>query len=165
VLHNPFSLLYDIGWQLSFLAVLGLVLWARSLQRLVSRWQKSSLWQIVTATLAAQILTLPLILKYFGILSFVAPLTNVLVLPLLPIIMGLAVAAVAVTAIVPTLGSFLFYAVQLLVNNLVEVSDFLAGLPLAAREEIQLGWWPIIAYYLIILILYKKPPTLIEQTA
>lgn len=96
--------LWDVGFQLSFTATLGLILFSRPLQR---RWQASVgkrlprpannlIAEGLLVTMAAQIATLPLVVAYFGRLSLVAFLANLLILPVQPLILtggGLAVLA------------------------------------------------------------------------
>ena len=95
---NPLTL-WDVGFQLSFLATLSLVLFATPMterfERLMARLLPARAAKPMTGflndalivTLAAQILTLPLIAHYFGRLSVVSPLANLLVLPVQPAVM------------------------------------------------------------------------------
>lgn len=83
------EVLFDIGFQLSFAATLGILLLGSS--RWVTRargWRAAGpIWTDLQITLAAQIFTLPIILYNFGNLSIVAPLSNVLILWTIPILM------------------------------------------------------------------------------
>ncbi len=88
LLFNPNLLLADAGFQLSFLAVFGLIYLSPLLERYFSRWP--DFWQIkeiLLMTFSAQIMTLPLILFYFHKLSIVAFLANALILPTIPFLM------------------------------------------------------------------------------
>ena len=88
VILNPMLLRYDPGFQLSFLATLGLILISdKILNFLKQKRFPFVLSEALAATLAAQIFILPVIIYYFGRLSLVAPLANVLVLPAVPFIM------------------------------------------------------------------------------
>lgn len=85
VLHNPYVLVFDISFQLSFLATLGLIYIAP----IVEVWFKKipkffGFRQIVAATVATQIAVLPYLLYRIGTLSIISPIANVLVLPLVP---------------------------------------------------------------------------------
>ncbi|RME37982.1 MAG: ComEC family competence protein, partial [Thermoflexia bacterium] len=106
-LWNPL-VLWDVGFQLSFAATLGLVLYVDRLERGAlrlltlmaseedARRALGFLSDALLVTLAAQIATLPLTLYYFRRLSLVSLLTNVLVLPAQPGVMvwgGLATLA------------------------------------------------------------------------
>jgi competence protein ComEC len=92
--------LWDVGFQLSFAATLGLVLFTAPLERFSERLLTRVvsperareivyyLNDVLIVTLAAQILTFPLIAFYFGRVSLVAPLANLLILPVQPAIMA-----------------------------------------------------------------------------
>jgi competence protein ComEC len=81
--YDPFLLL-DVGFQLSYVAVLGIVYLQPKLDRL---WLPENrivyyFWQIVTVSIAAQLVTLPLGLTYFHQFPFYFLITNILVIPL-----------------------------------------------------------------------------------
>jgi competence protein ComEC len=111
-LINPLAL-WDAGFQLSFAATLGLILFAPAIERIFEqgltrfvsqdrvRWGLRFLNDALILTLAAQILTIPLVVYHFGRLSLVAPLANLLILPVQPPIMslGAAVALIGVPAL------------------------------------------------------------------
>lgn len=85
---NPYLLRYDAGFQLSFLATLGLVYLAPHFNEWFSRLPNFLSFRAnLAATLSAQIMTLPIILFGFGRFSLVAVLANVLVLPVIPLTM------------------------------------------------------------------------------
>ena len=105
LLINPLLIL-DIGFQLSFAATAGLLYIEPGMQELqgsvLCKKPKNSLQrtdpcngiQMILAnylypTLAATIATLPIILWHFGRVSWISPLVNVLVLPIVPLIMGM----------------------------------------------------------------------------
>ncbi len=118
LLANP-NTLYDLSFQLSVAATLGLVLYADrftdAAQRLLERRfgvgpQLSekiagALADITLITLAAQITTLPLILVYFHQLPLVTLLTNALILPLQPPAMILGIVGSATGIASPALGA------------------------------------------------------------
>ncbi len=85
---NPKILYWDVGFQLSFAATLGLVIFMPTLEKLTQKWPK--LWgakSIFFATIVATVSTLPLVLFYFGRLSLVSLLANLLILPVVPMAM------------------------------------------------------------------------------
>jgi len=113
-LINPLSL-WDVGFQLSFAATLGLILFAPAIERLFERGLTSVLPQdrvrqglrllreALVLTLAAQVLVIPLVVYHFGRFSLIAPIANLLILPVQPPIMGLGAAA-AIIGQVPFLN-------------------------------------------------------------
>lgn len=92
VLINPKILAFDIGFQLSFMALIGIIYlepWLRRKLKAKSDpgffgW-RSHFW----TTTSAQLAVLPLIIYYFGFVSPVSLLTNVLLLEVIPVTMGL----------------------------------------------------------------------------
>lgn len=85
---NPKILYWDVGFQLSFAATLGIVLLMPLVEKLTSNWPKVfGLKSIFFVTLSATVSTLPLVLWYFGRLSLVSLLANLLILPVVPLAM------------------------------------------------------------------------------
>jgi competence protein ComEC len=82
---NPYSI-YDVGFQLSFAAIAGIFFLSENLNLLFERFIKTKnvLVKIFAETIAAQIYTLPILLTTFGLFSIIAPVANVLILPLVP---------------------------------------------------------------------------------
>lgn len=111
-LFNP-DLPWDVSFQLSFTATLGLLLYADRLQgaatRAAQRWVPGRLGRAAAGflsenllfTLAAQAFTLPVILYHFGRLSWIAPLANFLVLPVQSSLMLLALLTAAFSVLGP----------------------------------------------------------------
>ncbi len=90
LLQNPMLLPYDVGFQLSFLASLGIIYAKPLFDQAFSFVQAENiryLLGILSVTLAAQLFTLPVIAYYFNNISLVAPITNILVIPVIDIIM------------------------------------------------------------------------------
>lgn len=122
---NPKILYWDIGFQLSFAATLGIVYLLPEMEKFTESWPK--FWgtkNIVLATLSATAATLPLILLHFGRLSVVALVANVLILPMVPITMlfGFLIA-------VPVLSPGFALLSSWLLGYILKVVAFLASLP------------------------------------
>ena len=82
---NPYLLRYDTGFQLSFLAALGLIYLAPHFNRWFAGLPNFLSFRAnLSATLSAQIMTFPIIFWEFGRVSLVATLANVLILPAIP---------------------------------------------------------------------------------
>lgn len=87
---NPRVLVFDTGFQLSFLATTGLVFISPIFENIFKKLPSIlSIKENLIATLSATVMTLPLIAFQFGRISIVAPLVNILVLPAVPLAMGL----------------------------------------------------------------------------
>ncbi len=88
VFLNPFILVFDIGFQLSFLAVMGLVYVYPILERKAQKLpEMAGLKESLLMTISAQTLVFPLLIYYFHQFSLVSLPANILVLPLMPLTM------------------------------------------------------------------------------
>lgn len=88
LLFNP-MLIYDIGFLLSYTAVLGILLFEPKLTSLINSKHSfvNKVWQLMCVSVAAQISTLPLTLYYFHQFPIWFVFTNILVIPLCAVIM------------------------------------------------------------------------------
>jgi len=132
ILINPKILRDDIGFQLSFCAVLGLIY----ISPLFERWfQKMPSYlgikESLQMTLSAQITTMPLIVYNFGRLSLVGPLANLLVLPVLPYLMVIGFGVLFLGLIFPG-AQYLFWPVYLILTYVIKVVELLAVIPFVA---------------------------------
>jgi competence protein ComEC len=142
-LFNPL-LLWDVGFQLSFAATLGLVLYADRLKQRADAWLekrvsktwaerlRNPLYDFVLLTLAAQITVLPLLLYHFQRFSVLALPANILVLPVQPGIMILGAASVAFGLLWQPLGMLLAFLAWPLAAYTIRVVEVIAQLPWAA---------------------------------
>lgn len=163
LVFNPLLLRYDVGFQLSFLAVLGIIYIKPIFDKWIEKWQKkqeiSSTLHIITMTLAAQIATLPILIYNFGRISFISPLANVLIVPLLPFIMSLGLAFNIGTIIWPFLGKILVWPLYIGLAFITHLTNFLSQIPFAAKEIVNIHWAWLIGYYILLvgfIWLYKK---------
>ncbi|MBL7058047.1 ComEC/Rec2 family competence protein [Patescibacteria group bacterium] len=165
LLINPRLLRDDIGFQLSFLAVTGIIVFYPIINnwfeiiiaRLSTKYFYSKcikgflimVGKIINVTMSAQIFVLPIIIYNFKVLSIVAPMTNVMVLWCLPILMILAIVAVIVSLILPILGIILFIVINLFLKYIILISALLIKLPFAYLlfDNIEAYW--IFVYYFI----------------
>jgi competence protein ComEC len=163
VLVNPFVLVFDTGFQLSFLATLGLILYAPMLEKRFTRVPKLfGLRSIVSATFATQLAVLPLLLYQMGQVSLIAPLANVLVLPVVPIIMALVFGAGMLGMVSSAVASPFAWIGHLLLSYIFMVVEFGAGIPFASVSLPPLPLWTVLVMYggiaFVMLRLYTNIP-------
>lgn len=91
ILFNPNVLVFDIGFQLSFLALLGIVYLAPAIKKIFKIQTPGFLgWKENLAnTLSAQVFVLPLLISTFGFFSLSSIFANVLILGVVPLVMSL----------------------------------------------------------------------------
>lgn len=85
LLYSPLYIV-DIGFQLSVAATAGLLYLEPMMEKLP---KYKFLVEYLYPTLAATTATLPVILYHFGRVSWISPLVNILVLPVVPLVMGM----------------------------------------------------------------------------
>lgn len=154
LLINPQFGWNDLGWQLSFAAFAGVIILAPLLQRYFFGDKEPGLFrQIFGETFSAQIMTWPLIIMAFGVMSNVALVANVLILPLVPLAM-LMVFLVGVLADVPLVAGLIAAPTEWLLSYMVGMAEWLAGRSWA-MSEVSLGWgWIIIIYLALALAMW-----------
>lgn len=130
----------DLGWQLSFAAFAGVIILAPLLQRyFFGEKEPGTIRRILGETVAAQIVTLPLIVVTFGVISNVAVVANLLILPLVPLAMLLTFLT-GILALVPIIGAAFGAVTSWLLSYMVWVAEKLAGQPWA-QTELEINWW------------------------
>lgn len=163
-LINPLTL-WNVGFQLSFAATLGLILFTppieglfeRGLTRYVSPAQAQKgmryLNDFLIVTLAAMILVIPLVIYHFGRLSLVAPIANLLILPVqAPIMITGGVATL--TGLIPFLepvARVIAWVPWLCLAYTKWVVNLMAAWPAASIQigHTSAGW--LLAYYILLL--------------
>lgn len=121
VIHNPKIIIWDVGFQLSVLATLG-VLYAYRLRK-IENFESQTL-DILRPTAGAIITTAPLIAFHFGTVSLISPLANILLLPLVPFIM-----LFGALSFVPVTGKLFVLPANLLAELLVKSIEKFSALP------------------------------------
>ena len=160
VFVSPFILLYDVGFQLSFLATLGIVLFYAPLaEKFEIKNDFLELKSIFLVTISAQLGVLGILIYSFDSISVISLLANVLILPLIPMIMTGGVMAVLASFIVSLLGNILSIPTQMLLHFELNSIQYLAKIPWAIIKFREVSiWWPIGYYFLFLMIslFFKK---------
>jgi competence protein ComEC len=148
---NPGYAWGDLGWQLSFAAFAGVMILAPLAQRYFFGDKKlGTFQQILGETISAQIATAPIIIMTFGQIPNVGILSNLLVLPLVPLGMLLTFIAGLGGLIAPAFAIIIGLPATLLLKYSVGTIDFFASLPWATTK-INLAWWGVVVCYLVII--------------
>jgi len=160
LLFKP-SFLFDVGFQLSYLALF-FILW---LQPTLSRiWQPENkiikyFWDIITVSFAAQIGTMPLSIYYFHQFPGLFFVTNLLILPLLGIIMAVGVLAILI-AIFNPVPWCIAGITEWLIKLLNAIIHCVASAEMFVMKSIPFSKEMLMASYLFIIMLFlwiKKP--------
>jgi len=112
LLFDP-SQLFEIGFQLSFSAVLIILLVLPVIQNLIPYWVRIKWYgapvMVIIISLVVQLGLYPLQAFYFGEVSLISPLANALFVPLLSIIVPLSLLALIISSVIPAVGFFINY--------------------------------------------------------
>jgi competence protein ComEC len=84
---------------------------------------------VMLETLAAELMTLPLIMMTFGQLSVIGLLANVLVVPLIPFAMLFSAIAGTAGMALPALAGWAAWPANLLLTYMLDVVRLLSGIP------------------------------------
>lgn len=149
---NPYLLVYDVGFQLSFMATLGLIIVAPTFETFISDgFSKLKVKDFFISTLATQIAVLPLLIYHIGEVSLVAVVVNVLVLPVVPLAMLLTFLVGIVSFISLPLAMLIGFFASLTLQYIVEVALFFATLPLASVIIPETPAWLMGVLYVVML--------------
>lgn len=153
LVNNPFDL-YDVGFQMSFMSVLSIIIYFNPIYRLMPDSVLGVLplkrfWQLIVVSLTAQIGVAPLILHYFGRFSCYFLLTNIIVVPLVTAILYI-VLLVLFTGFVPYVQSLLVALLGSIVALLNTSVSFVASLPGASFDNIRFNLLQVVLVYIII---------------
>ena len=174
LLKNPYAS-ESVSLQLSFAAVAGLACFHTKLYHWMVkplRKQKKRrrfrrllvrLWQMAAASLAmslsAMVFSLPLAAVYFGTVSLVGPLTNLLCIWAASLTFALGLSACLAAWFCPMLGQLLAVPVQWLLRWLIGVARLLSrGAFVALRlDNLYYVGWFVVLLLLILLVIAIKP--------
>jgi competence protein ComEC len=155
ILINPYLLLYDIGFQLSFMATLGLILLVPKFEtNFIKNENILQAKDFVLATVATQIAVLPLLLFHIGEISLIAVLVNLLVLPMVPIAMLLTFLSGVVGLVSVTLGSLIAFIASLSLSYILFVAHVFGSLSFAAVAVPEFSIQGVLLLYFFIAMGY-----------
>ena len=157
---NPMLLRYDVGFQLSFLAVAAILFFyplirVGILQKIgenrLGRFPKTVL-EILVVTCVIQLLIAPVVAYNFGIISFIAPVANLLVLWILPLVLSFLIGGLLLSIIFPGASVFLFFPAKLFLSYILWIGEVVNRIPFSSweLESIEVIW--LVIYYLIIIL-------------
>ncbi|TDE31205.1 ComEC family competence protein [Flavobacterium ranwuense] len=161
LLFEP-SFLFDVGFQLSYLALF-FIIWLQPL--LASIWLPKNkvskyIWDILTVSFAAQIGTLPLSIYYFHQFPGLFFVTNLIIIPFLSIIMILGVFVMLLAAF-NSIPVFLSQLLEWSIYYLNKIINAIASLEQFIIQDIPLHFYLLLSSYLVVItaIIWLKKPS------
>lgn len=147
VLLNPSYAWGDLGWQLSFASFAGVMILAPLVSRYLFDDKKLGfVAQVLVETSSAFLVTAPIIIMAFGQISNVSIISNLLVLPLVPIAMLLTFIAGIGSLLLPSIGWLIAMPATWILKYMVNITEYLAALPWVV-SKFEMQWWAILIFY------------------
>jgi competence protein ComEC len=152
VLVKPSVLLHDVSFHLSFLATLGLLYMFPVVDNFLGRKIPSllGLREIASATISTQIFVLPYLLWKIGALSVISPVTNIVVLPFIPISMLLGFFTGVFGYIWSPLASFFSYLSFFVMKIVTEIVEWFAQLSFSLVVVPKMSFVLVLVIYLLL---------------
>lgn len=141
--------LFDVGFQLSFLATLGILVVGRQLEHIFWLNKLGSLKEDFVTTVAAEIATTPILLSTFGSVGMLSILVNMLVLWTVPLLMLLGSMAVVMGLIFAPLAKLLLLLCLPLLLFFQSVITFFGGLGWNFTLT-HFSWQDAVGYYCLV---------------
>lgn len=157
LMQNPLLLLYDVGFQLSCLAVFGIIVSFGFFKKVLEKVPETfGVKDMMAMNFAAQAFTLPILIYNFGYISLVGVLTNILVLPIISVLIGAGFVFLIAGALFPFLGFVLSFPVFFLLAYFNFVMEFFGKLPFSqlALDNVSPAWL-LLAYVPLVFFLRK----------
>jgi competence protein ComEC len=151
LLFDPYLLL-DIGFQLSYLALGGILYF----QPKIYNWFQfenafaDKIWALTSVSLAAQLMTFPLTIYYFNNFSVSFLLANLLIIPLSTIIMYGGI-FLLITSFIPVISHFVAVLLKWIIIFMNGAASFLSTIPGAYIGGLHINAFELILLYLIII--------------
>lgn len=147
---NPFWL-WDTGFQLSFLAVLSIIVFYRKVYTTIYFPNKliDFAWQLAAASIAAQIFTVPVTVYYFHQFPLLFLVTNIIAVPLSSLIVYVEIFLCVISPFKP-LAAITAKLLALLIGFMNAFIERINSIPFANWTGLSLNLWQVLLFYLLI---------------
>ncbi len=163
VLINPL-VLWDVGFQLSFFATLGLILYAEPFSNftsnLIAKISKhdtstftSFINENVILTLAAQLTTIPIMAYHFKRISLISFIANPFILPVQPAVMVVGGLAVFTSLIIQPVGQLIAWVAWPFAAYTIHIVEFFDRVPNGTIFLGDSSIWLVFSFYIALLTL------------
>lgn len=165
LIKNPLLLRYDAGFQLSFLATMGIIYFYPLIERISHPLLENGsaffvmLFETLALTLSAQIFVLPILMYSFESLSIISLLANLLILPIISFSMMLGFFAVSLSFIFHPIARIFFWFSYIPLRYEIAVVEFFSGFKYSSIEIANFPWWGVAVWYImltLVMIYFSK---------
>jgi competence protein ComEC len=152
------SFIYSAGFQMSFAAIGGIILFFKPIKNFFDRLIKSEnklinkILSSFALTISASIIVSPIVAYYFGVYSVVSPISNLVVVPLMSLSLIFGVISIALSFINIQIAEIYALTTTFLLNLSEEINRFSISLPFAYWKNLE-SFWVIALLSLITLYL------------
>jgi len=155
LLYNP-NYLFDVGFQLSYVAVFGIIYLYPYLKKWVDSkyWLINQVWQLTSVSIAATIFTCPIVLYNFGQFPLSFLISNLVAVPLSTLIIYVGLLALVFFK-VPFISALLGKLLYLMLLVLKASVEWIEALPYSYVDHLLINrWQAYILYFLILLLIF-----------
>ncbi|HEX9916842.1 MAG TPA: ComEC/Rec2 family competence protein [candidate division Zixibacteria bacterium] len=161
LVYSPL-LLFDVGFQLSFVSVFGIIWFTPKMSRFISKFilqANKNLWRWVIypsiVSLAVELAVIPLVAYYFNFVPLVTVVANLVIVPLagLSVFMGCLIIFLGIFSI--HLASLAGWAGNLILNSTIYLLNFFAHLPVSRLKVASPSLFFMFNYYLILILVFE----------
>lgn len=156
LLFNPF-VIFDIGFVLSVLAVLGILLFNDPVRAIVSKRIKGKTGETISVSIAAQLIIVPALIKFFGTISTYSVPANLLVTVFASLIVVAGMAFTVVSQI-PLISVVTEFIIEVCCETVIRLCKLIEKFPGTITDTVGIGWdfFIIWTFFLVIFGLKKK---------
>ena len=155
LIHNPFSI-NDISLQLSYLGVLGIVLFTKPISNFLNKKINKRIASTISVTISAQILIIPIIVMKFNSVSTIFILSNIIAIPLMGIVILLGYITILIGFISIKFAIVIGRALDIIINLLILSARNLGAIPFASFTVVTPSTVLVLAYYIIIYLIFTN---------
>jgi competence protein ComEC len=155
LLINPLLLRFDIGFQLSFLAVLGIIYYKDFFEKKLNQikiLEKIKINEILATTLSAQVFIFPLLIFYFNKFPLLFIFTNILTLPFFPILMFSGIFFLILSLILPFFSLIFAFPAIVFLKYFLFIVNFFSKIKFSSIK-IELNPLFLLPNYLFLLLI------------
>ena len=160
-IFNPL-VIWDVGFQLSFFATLGLILYAEPFSNFtstliskISKQDTSMFTRIindnVVLTFAAQLTTIPIMAYHFKRISLISFIANPFILPVQPAVMVAGGLAVFTSLVIFPLGQLIAWVAWPFASYTIRIVELFDRVPYASIYLGDSSFWMVLAFYIALL--------------
>ncbi len=157
IIENPY-IIYNLSFQLSFLATLSIIYFYGYINNIIK-------FNLLSLTIAANILTLPIVYYNFNIISIISVISNIVVVPLIGVIIYIAISSLIIFEFNVEIAKIIAYTGNTIIDLIYFILDKMANIKFAYIEVDNPNIYYMMIYYVIVFLymIYNEMKIVKEQ--